>query len=295
MIIYKAVNKVNGKIYIGQTRSTVDQRIYEHLKIGGSPVFHKALKKYGIKSFELSIIDFADSIQELNQKEVYWIKFYNSKIPNGYNLTDGGNGPIGYVWTEVQRRNHRRDLKGKTYEEIFGEEKAKILKRKISEAIKGKTWEEIFGEEKSKELKKILSDMSKKRKGKTYEELYGEELAKQLKIKRKGKTYEEMYGKEKAKEAKRKIGEGIKRKTRKGKTYEEIFGEEKAKQLKREKSDAIKGRHWNCKKIRKIDIRKGKTWEEIYGKEKAKEMRENLSRNRKGRKRGSYISREQRR
>jgi len=291
VIIYKVHNKLNGKIYIGQTSSDIKQRVCEHLMIGGSPVFHKALKKYGIENFDASVIDTAENREELNEREKYWIKFYDCKAPNGYNLSDGGSGPTGYIWTEEQKKDHRKDLKGKTYEEIHGEEKARELKEKLSKQSKGKTYEEIHGEEKARELKL-------KRIGKTYEDLYGEEKAKQTKRKigesskryRNGKTYEEMYGEEKAEQTKRKIGKSSKGR-KKGKTYEEMYGNEKAEQLKSRKSEAVKGRHWKCKKIRKDDNRQGKNWEEIYGKEKAKEMRENLSRNRKGSKRGLYKQR----
>jgi len=93
MIIYKIVSKLNGKIYIGQTKYSLDKRIAQHIKDNKTPV-QKAINKYGLESFEVSIIDEADTRKELSEKEVYWIKELNSKAPNGYNLTDGGDGLI---------------------------------------------------------------------------------------------------------------------------------------------------------------------------------------------------------
>jgi group I intron endonuclease len=93
MIIYKIVSKSNGKIYIGQTKYSLDKRIAQHIKDNKTPV-QKAINKYGLESFEISIIDEADTRKELSEKEVYWIKELNSKAPNGYNLTDGGDGLI---------------------------------------------------------------------------------------------------------------------------------------------------------------------------------------------------------
>jgi len=115
MIIYKAENKVNGKVYIGQTIKNIDKRISEHLKSEYSCgiVFRNALKKYGIQSFEISIIDKGESREELNEKEKYWIKFYNCKVPDGYNLTNGGNGIIGYIFTPEVRKKIGDSIRGK--------------------------------------------------------------------------------------------------------------------------------------------------------------------------------------
>lgn len=88
--------------------------------------------------------------------------------------------------------------KGKTYEEIYGEEKAAELRKQRSQTFlnqpsphKGKTYEEIYGPEKAAEMRRIRSsanpfrNVHKKTKGKTYEEIYGEEKAKELRQNRK--------------------------------------------------------------------------------------------------------------
>ena len=87
MVIYKITNKINGKAYIGQTRRTVAERIKGHLrkksKIG------KAMIDDGINNFDISIIDYADTQNELDELERFWISFYNA-CETGYNTLKGG-------------------------------------------------------------------------------------------------------------------------------------------------------------------------------------------------------------
>jgi group I intron endonuclease len=98
MIIYKIENKINGKIYIGQTKKDLYERISNHLKPSNrASRIGNALRKYGLQSFNISIIDETDLKEILNEKERYWIKFYDCKSPNGYNFTDGGEGSGGHV------------------------------------------------------------------------------------------------------------------------------------------------------------------------------------------------------
>lgn len=113
MIIYKIQNKINGKVYIGQTIRTLKQRMTQHLspnKNKSISAIDGALKKYGIDNFEVTIIDFAKNIDELNTKEIYWIGYYKSLAPNGYNLEIGGkNAPN----EKATRAKISQGLKGK--------------------------------------------------------------------------------------------------------------------------------------------------------------------------------------
>jgi group I intron endonuclease len=93
MIIYKIENNINRKIYIGLTTKDLSRRISEHVAENKSCI-QKALNKYGIQSFTISVIDHAESRDILCEKEKYWINYYDCKVPNGYNLTDGGDGLI---------------------------------------------------------------------------------------------------------------------------------------------------------------------------------------------------------
>ena len=89
MIIYEARNKINGKRYIGQTIHTLEERKRGHISSMCCSYFRRALDKYGVDSFEWNIIDTAETRDELNRKESYWIEFYDTFF-NGYNQTFGG-------------------------------------------------------------------------------------------------------------------------------------------------------------------------------------------------------------
>lgn len=99
MIIYEAVNKRNGKRYIGQTIHTLEDRKRRHINSirynnSGCHYFKRALIKYGIDSFEWKVIDSAYTTEELDLKESFWIEFFKTTDPiNGYNLKGGGDAP----------------------------------------------------------------------------------------------------------------------------------------------------------------------------------------------------------
>jgi hypothetical protein len=110
-LIYKIIFP-NGKHYIGLSTRTLDERKKEH-RYGASvdkpkQILHKALKKFDmIDTFELILIDnTAKSIDELYVKEIFYIQQYNSYYKNnkGYNMTLGGEGNHGYVYTKADRK-----------------------------------------------------------------------------------------------------------------------------------------------------------------------------------------------
>ena len=93
-IIYKVTNQQNKKIYIGQTVQTLAERRNNHYYKARqvneyNTHFINALRKYPKESFIWEAIDEAQSQDELNNKEKYWINYYNS-IEKGYNTKDGG-------------------------------------------------------------------------------------------------------------------------------------------------------------------------------------------------------------
>lgn len=89
--IYMYTNKINGMKYIGQTICKLSKRHNEHLKRDDSYI-DRALRKYGENNFTLEILeDNINDTDKLNDKEIYWIDYYDS-FNNGYNLTKGGSG-----------------------------------------------------------------------------------------------------------------------------------------------------------------------------------------------------------
>lgn len=92
MFIYKVTCIITEESYIGQTTRPVKKRIQEHIKSTGCPRLHNAIKKYGIENFTIEIICACNSIEELDEMEIKYIKELNTLSPNGYNLTPGGMG-----------------------------------------------------------------------------------------------------------------------------------------------------------------------------------------------------------
>lgn len=112
MIIYKITNLLNDKVYIGQTTQELKVRLSNH-KCNRRSLISKALNKYGENNFKVEIIDTANSKEELDEKEIYWIRFYNCISPKGYNLTFGGEGTVGYHLSKETKEKISNANKGK--------------------------------------------------------------------------------------------------------------------------------------------------------------------------------------
>ena len=91
--IYIITNDINNKVYIGQAINTA-VRWSGHKSVakchGGFIKIDKAIAALGVEHFTCSIIE--HQVENYNEREQYWISFYNSKFPNGYNVEPGGEG-----------------------------------------------------------------------------------------------------------------------------------------------------------------------------------------------------------
>lgn len=123
--IYKVVNNINGKIYIGKTVHSVERRIKEHkneahTNTKGRP-FHMALEKYGMENFSFSMIEEVDN-QIIDEREKYWINYYRSYIgfedSNGYNATLGGDGTIKSDYEKIVKEYIKIGTKTKTAKKL---------------------------------------------------------------------------------------------------------------------------------------------------------------------------------
>lgn len=132
--VYKITNKVTGKIYVGITNQGSGARYRHHwyeARIGESAPIHRSMAKYGEENFTLEIIDFAETYDELKEKEKFWIKELNSRDRNvGYNLTEGGDGTFG--------RMHSEETKEKIRQKAIGRTASEETKQKMSETRTGK-------------------------------------------------------------------------------------------------------------------------------------------------------------
>ena len=92
----KITNNINNKVYIGQTIDSLEKRFYKHCweaqhsNDRTSPL-HQAMRKYGIQNFTIVVIEECEN-SNLNNREKYWIKQYNTFLGDGYNATLGGEG-----------------------------------------------------------------------------------------------------------------------------------------------------------------------------------------------------------
>lgn len=109
--IYKITNKVNGKVYIGQSRD-IEKRWKEHKRAAdlNCPLLYKAINKYGVENFSFEIQEICTE-DLLNDREIYWIKYYNSCVffdnGYGYNCNEGGASGCGFTPSEETRMKMR--------------------------------------------------------------------------------------------------------------------------------------------------------------------------------------------
>lgn len=111
--IYQIVNDINGKVYVGKTERTIEERFREHCKDYTRRDYEKrplyrAMKKYGVEHFHIELLEETDNPEE---REVYWIEQKRS-FKEGYNATLGGDGKhyVDYdliiaTYNEIQNQN----------------------------------------------------------------------------------------------------------------------------------------------------------------------------------------------
>ncbi|MEE9571534.1 MAG: GIY-YIG nuclease family protein [Candidatus Neomarinimicrobiota bacterium] len=139
MIIYKATNLINSKVYIGQTFNSLKKRKNDHnsrSSNGSSVYFHNAIRKHGPENFKWQVICICPDIDSLNEQEEYYIAFYDS-MNVGYNLQSGG---LNYIVSEETRK--------KLGKVSLGRKRSAKTRKKMSESGKAK----IFTKEHRKNL-----------------------------------------------------------------------------------------------------------------------------------------------
>ena len=154
--VYMHKNKINKKIYIGQTSQDPKKRWDNGHGYETSPRFFNAILKYGWDNFEHIIIEKNLSQEEANQLEIKLIKQYKTQNDEyGYNITSGGQN---FFHSEETKRKigiaNSKALKGKTHSSEWS--------KKMSEKFSGEN-NPFYGKHHSEETKKKIS---KSRKGK---------------------------------------------------------------------------------------------------------------------------------
>lgn len=148
MIIYKITNLKNNKIYIGQTIRSLEKRWQEHLKAAHNNIelhLYEAIRTYGEDNFKIEIIDTAPTQDILDEKEKYWIQYYDTlDSKKGYNNIEGGDtNPMSNAQI-LEKHNHKmrteevRNKISSTMKKLRAENGfSEITRQKISEKLKG--------------------------------------------------------------------------------------------------------------------------------------------------------------
>lgn len=176
-VIYILTNKTNCKKYVGLARKSFASRLKSH-KVNTKSLIGKALRKYGIDQFSIQQIAYAK--EELNYWEKYFIDKLNTRHPNGYNLTEGGDG----LCNPVQEVRDRIS------------EKIKALPKPKNFSFKGKKHSEEERKKISDSMRIALSNPETKRKMKESAKKkppISEESRKKISVARKGVPRKDAY------------------------------------------------------------------------------------------------------
>lgn len=157
MVIYKTTNLINGKIYVGQdTKNNVNY-------LGSGKLLKYALKKYGKDNFIKEILEYCKNIDELNEREKYWITELNSINKEiGYNISFGGQSGwmLGLKHTDETKANYSITRKGVLIGEkngMYGKKHSDESKKRMSKPKFGQD-NGMYGKKHSEETKKKMSD-----------------------------------------------------------------------------------------------------------------------------------------
>lgn len=117
--IYKYTSP-NGKSYVGQTTTSLFKRSGKRGKMyKGCKIFYQAILKYGFENFTAEILGEFE-LNQLNKKEKYYIEYYDTLIPNGYNIKTGGQDT-----SRKEKPIYAYNLDGTFYKKYFNQNDAR--------------------------------------------------------------------------------------------------------------------------------------------------------------------------
>jgi hypothetical protein len=174
--IYETINLKNGKTYIGQHKS----KSWDSNYFGSGILLNRAIKKYGLENFECNLIMWAYSKEELNKLEIKYIDYYKPE----YNLTAGGEGTVGYIFTDDVKKKISLALIGEK-NPFYGKHHSKETCKKISESKKGKKQkpsEARKGIKRSEETKRKISESHRGKKRRPFSEEHKRKIREKRKL-----------------------------------------------------------------------------------------------------------------
>ena len=161
--IYLITNLFNFKKYVGMTKFSLEERFSQHVKRGF--LLTEAIKKYGEQKFSIELIEVVESAERAYELEIFYIREYNTKAPNGYNLTDGGDGIFGWNITDEYREqcsSRTKELHKNKKIGMYGKKHTDETRKKMSESSKGN--QNCLGRVLSEETKFKISESNRGKK-----------------------------------------------------------------------------------------------------------------------------------
>lgn len=162
--VYKHTNKVNGKVYIGQTCQEVERRWGNGENYKPCTLFYRAIQKYGWDNFEHEVVQKELTLEEANNLEVNLIKEFKANDPSfGYNLKTGGSNGKPNEETKLRMKENHADFSGENHPK-YGTHCSEETKKKLSKSNKKYSGENhpFYGRHHTEETKKKMSEAHKK-------------------------------------------------------------------------------------------------------------------------------------
>lgn len=126
MEIYKITDLTTGKIYVGQTTRTTEERFKEHMK--ADSLLGRAIRAHGVENFKIEVLEKCETIEQLNEREPYWIKYFDCLAKKGLNLTSGGNN--GWEFAEEVKRQISITMTGRKQTDEHRENSSKAQQKR---------------------------------------------------------------------------------------------------------------------------------------------------------------------
>lgn len=139
--VYKITNLITNKIYIGKHKYPIPKLDENYITSG--TYIRNSIDFYGEENFLREIVDTAETLEELNTKEKFWIENLNCRYPNGYNLTEGGDGNVNlvpelrYKLAYWAGKKQPEEMKSKRAKANTGKKRTEDTKEKLRLANKG--------------------------------------------------------------------------------------------------------------------------------------------------------------
>lgn len=165
--LYKITNVVDGKAYVGTT-DNIKRRWGQH-KLPSSRCLYvrNAIQKHGVNNFTFETLEVCVSKESASNFEIAAIKGFNTRAPNGYNLSEGGEGSVGYAHSKETKQRMSEKNRGQ-HNHNFGKHLSEETKQRIGRANRGK--------QRTKEARRKMSEAKKGSKNPSFGKLQSRDM-----------------------------------------------------------------------------------------------------------------------